>query len=88
MYASRHYLLGLAAFAFMAFGFMVSQVAMDGQLSQLSAVTSSGVFSQPCVTPPQKVKSQIPETVEDIRFIEFQLSDSPSDVREEIENFR
>lgn len=88
MYASRHYLLGLAAFAFMAFGFMVSQVAMDGQLSQLSAVTSSGVFSQPCVTVPQKAKTQIPQTAEDIRFIEFQLSESLGDVSEDIENFR
>lgn len=86
MHASRNIFIGLAAFAFMAFGFVVSQVSIDGQISQLSSALNAKSNIQ-CPVPSKPEERKV-ETVEDLMFLEYQLEKGGEDITKEIEAFQ
>lgn len=86
MHASRNILIGLAAFAFMAFGFVVSQVSLDGQMAQLTAALNKQNTLQ-CPAAPKPAERKV-ETVEDLMFLEYQIQNSGGEISREIEAFQ
>ena len=86
MHASRNILIGLAAFAFMAFGFVVSQVSIEGQMAQITSALNAKNTIQ-CPLPPKQTERRV-ETVEDLLFVEYQIQNSGEDLSKEIESFQ